>query len=109
MIEVEAQFEVVEQVGGDGQGREQRYDHRHDCGDKEPAPHRRHEPRDVDLVQADEEEEDEDTDAEQDLELARCLDETGSRAEDDAGHGIGDDRVQLELAEDPFGELGDDD
>ena len=109
MIEFEAELEVVEQVGGHGQGGKQRDNDGDDRGDEEPAPHRRHETGDVDLVEADEEEEDENADAEQDLKLARRVDETGSRAEYDAGDRVGDDRVELELAEDPFGEFGDDD
>ena len=105
---VEAQPQVVEDVGGNRQGRQQRYDHGQHRGEEETASNGGEEPPDVQLLQAYEEEEHEDADAQDHLDLGARLHQPRCGAEDDAGGGVGDDRVEAESSEYAFGQLGDD-
>ena len=108
-VEIEPQPEVVEQVHGDDERGHDGNDDRDDRSREEPAAQRRHEPRDVDLVQTDDEEIEEDAEGQEDLYVAAQFDEAQNGAEEDARGHVCDDRVQPETPENALGQLGDDD
>ena len=73
------------------------------------APHSRDEAAYIQFLQADEEEEEENTDAQDNLDFGSRLDQSGYGAEDNAGSGLGDDRIKAEPLEYAFDQLSDDD
>ena len=108
-VEVEPQPEIVEQVQGDDQGGQQGDDDRDERGHEKPAADGRHEARHVDFVQTDEEEIEKYAEAQQDVNVVAEIDESQNGSEKNAGHRIGDDRVETKAPENAFGQLGDDD
>ena len=105
--EAEAERELeAEEVGSYGQRRQQRDDHRQHRGDEVAPADGGYEAREVDLVEADEKEQHEDAEPQEKLDLRRRLDDAEDRAEQHAGHRIGQDRAQAEAAQDTLDQLG---
>ena len=96
----------VEQVRGNHQSHQDGNNHRDGSSHEIPASDSGHESGNVYLVQANQEKENKDADVQEDLDVLGYLDQSGQRAKDDSGHGIGNDGIQPHSAEDAFDQLG---
>ena len=107
--EIEAQPEVVDDIGGDGQSGNQGEKNGYHRGGEEPAVDSGDEAGNIEFVQADEEKEEEDADAQQDLHFAGGLDDSGNRSQQYSRGRVGHNGVQPEVPEKAFHQFGDDD
>ena len=105
--QVEAQTEVVDDVGSDGHRGEDRDENGQGRGDEVAPANRGHESGNVELVQADEKEQEKDPDPQENLDLAGRLNDLGNRSQQDPRRRVRDDRIHPESPQRPLDQLGD--